>query len=75
MTERKLQAIRALAERPGTPAEGEVARAMLARHQSAREAAEANFTEWDWFERWLREDDWDALARACGIDPERFFEP
>lgn len=33
MTDRKLEALRALAERPGTPAEGEVARAMLARYE------------------------------------------
>lgn len=36
MTDRKRQALRNLAERPGTPAEGEVARAMLAKLEAKR---------------------------------------
>lgn len=36
MNKRKLEALRNLAERPGTDAEGEVARAMLERAEAAR---------------------------------------
>lgn len=35
MSRRKLEALRNLAERPGTEAEGRVARAMLAKHETA----------------------------------------
>lgn len=34
MRPRRLQALRNLAERPGTPAEGELARELLARHEA-----------------------------------------
>lgn len=40
MTRRKLEALRALAERPGTPAEGAVAREMLKRAEA--QPCEAN---------------------------------
>lgn len=38
--QRKIDALRRLAERPGTPAEGEVARAMLARVEAASVAGD-----------------------------------
>lgn len=38
ISERALEALRAIAERPGTPAEGDLARALLARHGATTEA-------------------------------------
>lgn len=40
MTARKLQALRNLAERPGTPAEGELAREILARLEAKQSPPE-----------------------------------
>lgn len=56
--QRKLQALRNLAERPGTAAEGETARAMLAKLEAKAEV-ELNDFESDW------ENQEDAKAFAC----------
>lgn len=57
---RKLDALRALAERPGTEAEGEVARAMLEK----LEASEPESDPWELFRQYLRTGDMELLWEA-----------
>lgn len=63
MNPRKLQALRNLAERPGTEAEGAVARAMLAKAEAQR-SPEDQFL--DKFRDFLRTGSRDDLAKAVG---------
>lgn len=62
VTRRKLNALRALAERPGTPAEGEVARRMLAKMEAV--PCEAN--PLGKFAQFMRSGSMDDLASAVG---------
>lgn len=59
MSPRKLRALRNLAERPGTPSEGEVARAMLARAEATREEP------FEAFARFLKTGRMEDLHAAC----------
>lgn len=63
MTHRKRQALRNLAERPGTEAEGEVARAMLAKLDKAPTTEEEYI---DRFRDFLKTGSMDDLADAVG---------
>lgn len=60
---RTLAALEALAARPGTPHEGEVARAMLERFRAKRSAEEQYF---DKFRDFLRSGSMEDLAQAVG---------
>ena len=60
---RKLAALRALAERPGTKAEGEVAREMLQRLEAKQTPAEQVYAQ---FGDFLRSGSMDDLRRAVG---------
>lgn len=66
---RKLQALRNLAERPGTAAEGAVARAMLAKLEGKKRVRSNSFgvegEKWDAFERFLRTGSMEDLHTAC----------
>jgi len=61
---RRLAALRNLAERPGTEAEGRVAREMLARIEAKAEPAEQVYAQ---FEEFLRTGSLDDLGRAIGL--------
>lgn len=69
MKQRRLAALRALAERPGTPAEGAVAREMLAREEAKRiEQYPADQQEkWRLFAEYLRTGDLDIFQRAVSM--------
>lgn len=71
MTARKLAALKNLAERPGTPAEGELARELLRKYESSNVGVDDDLTEddyWKAFKRHMRgesstEEFLDALRR------------
>lgn len=67
MKHRRLAALRALAERPGTPAEGVVAREMLARAEAKRneQYPTDERSKWQLFEEYLRTGDVSVLRDAC----------
>lgn len=62
MNARKLQALRNLAERPGTEAEGRLARELLARYEKKQASKSAD----DHFADYLRTGSLDDLAQAVG---------
>lgn len=65
MNQRKLEALRALAERPGTPAEGRLAKEILARLEGHAEVTEeGEKTSWYWFERFLKTHSNDDLLKG-----------
>jgi len=66
MSHRRLAALRALAERPGTPAEGAVAREMLARAEAKKreQYPTEERSRWELFEEYLRTGDLETLRRA-----------
>lgn len=54
MNNRKLQALRNLAERPGTESEGKLAREILDRLERKLPEDDSEATRWFWFEKYLR---------------------
>lgn len=57
MTPRKLQALRNLAERPGTPAEGNLARELLDRHEAKLDGLK----DYEILAQYLRDGDTDSF--------------
>jgi len=76
MKARRLQALRSLAERPGTPAEGEVAREMLAKLEAKRSAAypAGEIEAWSLFGEYLHQKDMEILRRAMREAAARMAE-
>lgn len=69
MTARRLKALRNLAERPGTPAEGELAKEILQRH-------EAGIKDYDILAQYLRDGDLDSFMDRMWRDyPLPGFDP
>lgn len=69
MSYRRLAALRALAERPGTPAEGAVAREMLKRAEAKKreQYPDGERSRWELFKEYLRTKDLDTLNRAMAM--------
>lgn len=66
MSRRKIEALRNLAERPGTEAEGQLAREMLAKIEAKR-GNELEGNAWFYFERYLRTQSMDDLQMAVEL--------
>lgn len=67
MNNRKLQALRNLAERPGTESEGKLAREILDRLERKLPEDDSEATRWFWFEKYLRTRDMSDLEKACSF--------
>lgn len=67
MSQRRIDALRALAERPGTEAEGKLAAELLAKIEAKPLAEESR---WKLFETYLRSRNIEDLMRACAAPKE-----